>query len=343
MADLEDRVADGLGGTAGRAPGPGDLAAGARQRLRRRRRTTAGVVAAVVAVVAVPVAVAGVLTGDDGSAGGDPPGAAGGAPPGWRTETWRDLSLRVPPDWDRGGGTDWCTSGREVEDATPQVSRPGGVIPTIACSPSFGYGAHFAEPSGGELPPGTEGVVQRYRGERYPDGSWIGYAATGQAAVWVVAADRTTARQVLDSTEPVAGVDAHGCATFLSMAAPTGSDRISVCRYDAEGWLEQSELLSESDSRLAVAAVAAAPPAPPSARRCFWEELLERPAITLGSERFNATVLYEGCHAVDPAGGVVPRELTRDVLYWALSPGWSGQVSSLTHDRDPGPLELRQP
>ncbi|MGH3479596.1 MAG: hypothetical protein ACRDQD_22520, partial [Nocardioidaceae bacterium] len=294
----------------------------------------------VVAVVAVPVGVALVVTGDEGR---EPSTAAGGVPTDWRTKTWRDLSLRVPPDWDWGGGTDWCTSGRGVEDTTPQVSRPGGVIPTIACSPSYGYGAHFLEPSGGQLPPGTEGVVQRYQGERYPDDSWIGYAATGQAAVWVVAADRTTARLVLDSTEPVAGVDANGCAAYLSMAAPTGSDRISVCRYDGDGWLEQSELLSESDSRLAVAAVAAAPQAPRSARRCFWEKLLERPAITLGSEHFNATVLSEGCHAVDPAGGVVPRQLTPDVLYWALSPGWSGTLSSLTHDQEPQPLELRQP
>ena len=342
MSDLESRVAEGLAGTAGRAPGADDLATGARQRLRRRRRTTAGVVAAVLAAVAVPVGVAVVVTGD-GPGGRDRSTAADGVPTDWRTETWRDLSLRVPSDWGRGGGTDWCTSGRGVDDTAPQVSRPGGVTPAIACSPAYGYGAHFLEPSGGELPPGTEGVVQRYQGERYPDGSWIGYAATGQAAVWVVAADRTTARQVLDSTEPVAGVDAHGCATFLSMAAPTGSDRISVCRYAGDGWLEQSELLSESDSRLAVAAVAAAPPAPRSARRCFWEKLLERPAITLGSEHFNATVLLEGCHAVDPAGGVVPRELTRDVLYWALSPGWSGQVSLLTHGREPEPLELRQP
>jgi len=342
MTDLGTRVAEGLAGTGERAPGPADLAAGARARLRRRRRTTAAVVATVLVVVAIPVGVA-VLGGPDG---GDPDRdgtTVATAPADWRTETWRDLSLRVPTDWRWGGGTDWCTSGRGVEDTTPQVSRPGGVIPTIACSPSYGYGAHFLEPSGGELPPGTEGVVQRYQGERYPDGSWIGYAATGQAAVWVVAADRTTARLVLDSTEPVPGVDPNGCATFLSMAAPTGSDRISVCRYDDDGWLEQSELLSESDSRLAVAAVDAAPPAPRSARRCFWEKLLERPAITLGSEHFDATVLLEGCHAVDPAGDVVPRELTRDVLYWALSPGWSGSLSFLTYGKHPEPVELRRP
>ena len=57
----------------------------------------------------------------------------------------------------------------------------------IALELSYGYGVHFSEPSSGELPPGTEGVVQQYRGgSRYPDGAWIGYASSGEAAVWVV-------------------------------------------------------------------------------------------------------------------------------------------------------------
>ena len=55
MNDLEPRLSEGLAGTAERAPLPGDLATGARDRLRRRRRTTTGVVAAALAVVAIPV------------------------------------------------------------------------------------------------------------------------------------------------------------------------------------------------------------------------------------------------------------------------------------------------
>jgi hypothetical protein len=208
------------------------------------------------------------------------------------------------------------------------------VIPAIACAPSYGFGAHFLEPSGGALPPGTEGVVQQYRGgERYPDGAWIGYVTTGRAAVWVVAQDRTTARLVLDATRAVGEVDPNGCASRLEMTAPSTGEQVSVCRYDREGWLEQSELLSEADSRAAVAAVAAAPQAPSAARRCTWEQPLERPAITLRSVGFDATVLLEGCEVVDPAGGVVPRELTEDVVYWALSPGWSGIVPDAAPDR----------
>jgi hypothetical protein len=320
MDDVRTRLVEGLAGTAERAPGPGDLAAGARVRLRRRRRTTAAVVAAALAVVAVPVGVTALVTGD--STERDEPAPSDGTD-GWRTETWRDLSLRVPPTWGWGAGRGWCADGGRLGDAL-QVSRPAEPVPAVVCTPSYGYGAHFQLPTVGELPPGTEGAVQQYRGERYPDGSWIGYVSTGQSAVWVVAEDRTTARLVLDSATPVGEVDPHGCASRLEMGAPATGDRVSVCRYDDAGWLQQSELLSEADSRAAVAAVAAAPQAAPPARRCTWEQLLERPAITLGSTGFSATVLLEGCRVVDPAGGVVPRKLTEDVRYWALSPGAPG-------------------
>ena len=70
MSDLETRIAEGLAGTAGRAPRPTDLAGGARARLRRRRRTTATVVAAALAVVAIPVAVT--VLGGGGPGGGRP-------------------------------------------------------------------------------------------------------------------------------------------------------------------------------------------------------------------------------------------------------------------------------
>ena len=316
---LGTRLAEALEGTADRVPGPGDLAAGARVRLRRRRRTATAVVAAVVAVAAVPVSVATVVGDDAPHRKGST--ATGEVPPAWRTETWRDLSVSVPPDWGWGGGTDWCTSGREAAATTPQVSRPGGVVPAIACSPSYGYGAHFLEPSGGELPPGTEGAVQQYRGDHYPDGAWIGYVTTGPAAVWVVTDERTTTRRVLDSATPLGAVDANGCTTRFAMGPPSVSDRMVVCRYDDEGLLEQSERLSAADSRKAVAAVRAAPPARPATSRCLRAGL-EMPAVTLASSRVNATVLYARCVAVYVPGPAA-RELTGDVLYWALSPGWS--------------------
>ena len=148
MSDLETRLDESLAGTAARAPHPTDLAVGARNRLRRRRRTTAAVVAAAVVVVAIPVTVSVVSGGGSGGVpDSDDSTVADSLPADWRTETWHDLSVTVPPDWTYGGGSDWCTSGRGVEATTPQVSRPAGVIPAIACSPSYGYGAHFLQPS----------------------------------------------------------------------------------------------------------------------------------------------------------------------------------------------------
>ena len=103
----------------------------------------------------------------------------------------------------------------------------------IACEPSYGYGVHFSQPSSGELPPGTEGVVQQYRGSRYPDGSWIGYASTAGAAVWVVTDDRTSTRQVLDSATPVGAVDANGCPPRQHQEVPV-RDQVVVCRYEED-------------------------------------------------------------------------------------------------------------
>ncbi len=338
MGDLETRLDEALAGTAARAPHPTDLAAGARSTLRRRRRTTAAVVAAAAVVVAIPVTVSVVSgSGTGGAPDRDDSTVADSLPADWRTETWHDLSVTVPPDWTYGGGSDWCTSGRGVEATTPQVSRPAGVIPTIACSPSYGYGAHFGEPSSGELPPGTEGVVQQYRGSRYPDGSWIGYASTGAAAVWVVTDDRTTTRQVLDSATPVGEVDANGCATRLEMSAPSGSDRLSVCRYDRRGWLEQSELLSPADSASARGAVAEAPGA------ACTPDTVGGTVVTLHASGFGYRLVLGGsCAGVTDDAGTT-KQATRDVLYWALSPGWSGGLSFLTYDEPTEPLELRRP
>ena len=337
MSDLETRLSEALSGTAGRAPHPTDLATGARSRLRRRRRTTAAVVAAALAVVAIPVVVS--VVGGSGSGDGTDrrdSTVADSLPADWRTETWRDLSVTVPPDWTYGGGTSWCTSG-SLEQAGSRVSRPGGVIPMIACEPSYGYGVHFSEPSSGELPPGTEGVVQQYRGSRYPDGSWIGYASTGAAAVWVVTDDRTTTRQVLDSATPVGEVDGNGCATRLEMAAPSTSEQVSVCRYAEDGWLEQSERLSTADSASARRAVAAAP-----GSSCTPDPL-GGTVVTLLADGFGYRLaLGDGCAAVTDDAGTT-KQATRDVLYWALSPGWSGELSFLTYDKPAEPLELRRP
>ena len=331
MSELESRVAEGLAGTAGRAPAPDDLASGARDRLRRRRRTTAAVVTAAAAVVAVPVAVALVGTPADEDPGGD--STVTETPSGWRTETWRDLSISVPPEWGWGGGRGWCADGRDLGQAR-QVSRPAELVPAIVCTPSYGYGAHFQKPSVGELPPGTEGAVQQYRGDRYPDGSWIGYVSTQSSAVWVVTDDRTTTRQVLDSATPVGEVDANGCATRLEMTAYSGHDRLSVCRFDGDGWLEQSELLTKEGSARAVAALRAAPTLD-GGRPCSPGLTGDAPTIAMTGAQTLAKVVLEGpCTGIENnLDGLSVDRVTREVLYWALSPGWSGSVPTGAPDR----------
>ena len=126
MSDLETRLSEGLAGTAGRAPRPTDLAAGARAGLRRRRRTTTAVVAAALAVVAVPVGVA-VVGGEAGRRpdGRDPTTVAERA----RRLADRDLAR---PSVERASGVGLrrrrlLVHGRRASNGqAPQVSRPAG-------------------------------------------------------------------------------------------------------------------------------------------------------------------------------------------------------------------------
>lgn len=322
--ELESRLAEGLRGVAARTPPPAiGLVDGARARWRRRRRTTALTVATALLVIVVPIGVTAVL---GGGRTGSPEPPVDPVPVGWRTESWHDLSFRVPPGWGHGGGTDWCADGRTLRDP-PQVSRPGAVR-AIGCRPSYGFGLHFEEPSSGELPPGTVGTVQQYSGSRYPDGSWLGYVSTRQAAAWVVAPTRSLARLVLDSSEPIRGVDGNGCAVRVPERASSTSARVSVCRYDS-GLLEQSELLSLRDSSRAILAVShtasgadGGPPACAPVSR-------EQPVVTLESNRLDVRLLPgQGCPLANVflVGEWYPRVLTPQVVYWALSPGWSGSL-----------------
>jgi len=327
MTDLETRIAEGLAGTAERLPVAEALAAGARARLRRRRRTTAAVLAACLAVGAVPVGVAALVdgTGSDESGGTGPP-------PGWRIETWRDLSVDVP-DWRNQGP--WCAHGDDPAPGAPGVTRPLPVAP-VTCVPAFGYGVHFGAPSGGELPPGTEGAVQQYRGDqRYPDDAWIAYVSTRHAAVWVVTDDPELTRRVLDSAQPLGDADANGCATRVERTTPSDRERMSVCRYDDHGWLEQSELLSQPDSVAAGAALEDAPSALGADPACAaayppW------PFVTLRAAGVSARLFAgRGCGvaSVFSDGSGTGALVSEEVLHWALSPGSAGSLPGVAPAR----------
>ena len=101
-----------------------------------------------------------------------------------------------------------------------------------------------------------------------------------------------------------------------------------ICRYDADGWLVQSERLSEQDTESALAALSAAPirqeqPA------CSGTPGQRYGTVVMGNGRDlgSVSVVWESDCAGERGvffSGVV-RELTPEVLYWALSPGWTRQ------------------
>lgn len=359
MSDFENRLRDALRGVAGEAPAPPGLADGARRRARTRRRTVlATSAAAVAAAIAVPAALA--FGGPDatGPVAPDPsppvtspsesPTESAEPSADGRVEAWRNLEIRVPDGWSHGSLSAWCVGGGSLDDRV--VERPGGVVPSILCKgPSSGYGAQFFDPAAYD-PAYEAGHVRRITEDGpFPEGSWVGFqyaggAATADAAVLVVAPSEAIATAVLGSARVVGAVDANGCAPqdSASTAAPT-SGRMAVCRYTADGWLEQSELLSPSQTAQALDAVRRSPETA-SATPC--------PTPAAASETpSHYVVLLAGGTRVEVAWGSSMctdrgvfldardrRELTEDVMYWALSPGWSGAVGGDV----PLPGELRQ-
>lgn len=308
MTDLESRLGAALRVAGDAAPHAGGLADGARARLRRRRRTTlAGVAVAVVVAVAAPLGLRAGLTGGD-------PEVTTAVPDGWRTESFRDLTLRVPDDWGFQGGPDWC-----LGDGSPAVTRTEGWVTNAACTPRFTYGVQFRD-----VPPGLFPEPKRV-----PDDAVLELVGTASASAWIVAESEQQLTTIVESVEQIDGVDANGCPPVLGPNLEATGERVSVCRYDS-GELEQSELLSVEDSAEAARAVSAAPVDMGGLVVC-GEYSRRQPLITLRSATVDANLLPStGCAlATRFVDGTQVRLVTDDVLYWALSPGWQGSDSRL--------------
>lgn len=328
MSDFESRLTDALSSGAEGAPDASGLAAGARSRSRRRRRARLVVAAAVGVAVAVPVGVA--VLGDEG--GGRPPTADDPAPApepdaDTRIETWHDVQVEVPASWGYGARSAWCTGGDET---VPVVERPGGVVPMIACTPTYSYGVSWGS-SSAISPVYPSGHVWQYEAgdiAEYAPGSWLGYWYEGDDLVQVNAADKETVQAIIDSVQVVDSVDGNGCPVTREEGFTTDSEQMSVCRYDAGGELEQSELLSVEDTAAAIAALNEAPPGDPGkpTTNCQGQQP-ERLVVDLITTDLNSEVIIQAPCPYRPgitSGGESFQELTEDVLYWALSPGWSG-------------------
>lgn len=229
MTDLETRLADALRDAGERAPHAGDLVAPARARLRRRRRTTAAVVAAAVAVVAIPVGAS--LQGGDESRD---PDVAAIVPDGWRTESYRDLTLHVPEEWIQGSGSSWCDTA-SGEDPVPQVNRPGSADDTL-CNPVYGYGVVFLDST--TLP----------RFVTFPKQSYQATVATANTSAHIAAESQEQLEQIRASVDTIEGVDPNGCPPRYFNGQIHGDREASVCRYGNGGWLIQSERLDRAET-----------------------------------------------------------------------------------------------
>lgn len=342
MTDFETLVRESLTAAGARAAGASGLVRGARDRARRRRRRTAlASVATVAAMVGVSTAV--VLSRPSSDREPDRPVATdAGATAGWRVETWRDLTVLVPPEWGYGAPDQWCAdgsdgSGPDAVGGIGVVQRPEGGQTEVGCSPQVGYGLRFVDPESGpdEFPRSdSEHIFESDQSGDpiFPPGWFFYYRPEGaQAAIEVVAPDRATAEQIRDSAQRVTQ-DANGCWSRVGRdpdrSEDLPADRLSVCRYGADGWLQQTERLSVADTAKALSAVAAAPVRKLNFRECPRSATHPSSVVLLtrGQDLGSITVLYDsGCAATDGLvlSGVI-RELTPEVLYWALSPGWSG-------------------
>jgi hypothetical protein len=344
---LHDR--DGDGNAAG-------LADGARARLRSRRRTTLTVMAAAVAVAAVPAVLAVIGPSRDATPSQGGPTASESpspdttqgpdpAPAGLRVESWRNLTVTVPDDWGYGGGTDWCAGGDHGE--VPEVVRTDGAVRTIGCTPQNGYGVYFGDGSTIKFVYDS-GHVWQYGWESpdqikvYPEDAWLGFFQDGANYLMVVTPDEDTTRAVLASARVVQGRDPNGCAVRDGTDVAQGAgDRWSVCRYSGDGWLAQSELLTPEESQQLGTAVTSAPLKQGEVVPCAsTPDLAGRIAVDSGSLLGGISIVFESwCpsnNGIFLSGAV--RELTPDVLYWAISPGWSGGVDGSV----PLPDQLRR-
>jgi hypothetical protein len=341
MTDLETRLAEALSQGAQDAPAAVGLAGAARSRARSRRRARlAGVAALVALCIGVPTAIVVVRGSDNGRPGpshvanDDVPDR--GVPAGMRIESWHGVTALVPDSWGYGSLEDWCADGGQLE---PRVERPGGISLDIKCATST-YGLSFQElPAGQDRDQVFDWPVALQTSEGWPPDAYVGAHGIGDTLVEVVAPTAEQAQAILGTVRAIGPEgDANGCTSQRGEAPPgdVPEGSMTVCRYGDDGLLEQSEVLTGDDAERAVAALSAAPTIPEGLGGCPHDATEAGPIVRLRTAAIHANVDLGGdCPTVHGLGP--DRELTADVLYWALSPGWSGSFP----DGVPVPKELR--
>jgi hypothetical protein len=325
MSDLETRLTEALRAESEAAPDALGLADAARTRARARRRTTVVAVGAVaVAALAVPVAVLALGGSDRGKAPvANNPTASGleSADTG-RWESWHGVTVLVPEDWEYGNQSTWCADGGSV--ATFRVTRPGGVVPSIACTPGSSYGLAFQEIEMDETDEPFDWPVVMQTGDAWPPGTFVGAHGEDGVLVTVAGPDREDLLEILATVRTYGSTDPYGCGDTPGDEPAPRRSQMLVCRYDPQGRLVQSEALSGKD---ATAAAAALDSARPGELDCQPSGLPGETILMKDWERDVVIELDGACTVVEGTGGV--RLVDADIFYWALSPGWTGDATGL--------------
>lgn len=319
MSDFETRLADVLARQAERAPEAAGLVEGARRRLRRRRIATAA--AAMTAVVAVtlglPFAV-GAMRSDPPA---DEPTTTDAPPPGWRLETWHNLRYAVPTSWTYGSVRAWCVNA--VRDAH-YVEQPGAPEFSIGCG-TLGYGVLFSAVGDPPHPVGP------------PTGATVRTRTIDGITLTAITKDPRDADLIVASLRKIYGLDANGCelgtavpasGTFQAHQDADVRGPVSICHYAAGyGHLTLSEALSGDDSERVLQALRSAPPVSVTDRDCPGPDG-SAAIMVRTADRVIAWVYYRGCQGVHvDLGDGGERQVTEEVLYMVLSPGWVGPMS----------------
>lgn len=314
-ADVDVPVAERARAAADRGPGAGRLLL---------------VAAAVVAVVAGGVAIAQTRGGDgDSPTGPKEPPAAADAPADWRTEAWRGVEVKVPPEWgwggapvEQNGGPLDCGVGPAGEARKPYVGR--SVYLTDACQTA---GEERPEPEvayvwlGAPLGPGTVRLGD-YTEET---------VEVGGTTVTVATADPELRAQIL-ATAKARPADAE-CASEMSAppsaalpAEGIGASRsMLMCTYDNDegDWqLTSSMALGENAANRFRREFDRAPSA-----TCQPTDPHELAVIRIaGDDNFGSGQLEQlwvvrlgECSSITLAGKPVTKRLTRgNVEPWAV-------------------------
>jgi hypothetical protein len=161
-------------------------------------------------------------------------------------------------------------------------------------------------------------------GDAWPAHTYVGAHGEDGILVEVAGPDREQVLDILATVTTFGPVDPNGCSARVDGDSSVARDGgMSVCRYDTGGDLEQSELLSRSDAADAAEALdhmqqgtldCAPTPGPGQVIR------MVDATRDVRIELDGACTVAEGT----PSGLVDP-----DVLWWALSPGFSGDTTGL--------------